>query len=111
MKTTPRILLSVFVLVVLTGNRLIAAEQQLETLPKHTYVVVPYPELRQDPASVLRTIYERFDIPSTGGSPTPPPQKVTSNYKSRHTYSLEEFSLREDDIRAELSPIFQRYGF
>ncbi len=91
-----------------------AAEEQLAQLPESTFLVVPYPELKEDPAGVVNRIHERFGIPRDPEAPPPLPRSrraASDGYESRHRYSLRDFSLSERELRAELAPIFARYGF
>jgi hypothetical protein len=91
-----------------------AAEEQLAGLPESTFLVVRYPELTEDPARVVSLIHERFGIPRDPDAPPALPRSKRAEaggYESRHRYSLEDFSLSEEQVRAELGPIFARYGF
>ena len=86
------------------------AERDLPLVPEHRRLVVRHETLRQDPARVVREIYQRFQLPGPG----PALEKTLAALQPRpdkRTIDLGAYTLDEDRIRSELAPIFERYGF
>jgi LPS sulfotransferase NodH len=69
---------------------------------------VRYAELLRDPMSMVRRIYEFFDLELTGAAETAMQRFLLANPKNKggvHRYSLEEFGLNPETER----PRFQSY--
>jgi hypothetical protein len=86
-------------------------------LPEDRVLVVPYDDLRHNPARALVLLHERLGLPLHAAAmaerargPQASPSGA-ARYVSRHRYSLEEFGLHEHELRAALGPVFERYGF
>jgi hypothetical protein len=88
----------------------------LEVLARHPetrQAVVDYRELVARPARTVEEVYARL-----GFSMSPELEQVlraeekrASRHETRHTYSLEEFGLKGDEIQGELAELFERYGW
>lgn len=75
--------------------------------------MIRYDDLMEDPADVVRTAFERLELPITprleqaleeeGRRPEP--------HRSRHRYALEEWGFTVDEIVEEYRQVFERYGF
>ncbi len=77
------------------------------------YVLIPYEELAADPKAAIEKIYNHFglvmseEIKARLQSVT----RRSRNYKSKHTYSLEEYGLSKEWIQKELAGVIEAYGF
>jgi hypothetical protein len=76
------------------------------------YYCIDYRELRDDPKGTIEKVYRHFGWPMTTGFR----QKLTlaarreRDFESNHRYSLEEFGLTNEWLRAELEEIYRYYG-
>lgn len=84
-----------------------------DTIDAKNLVVVRYEELVGNPGETIRKIYRQFGLEIT-------PQfdeklrEVTEDqkeYKSMHSYSLEQFGITEDKVYEEIGFVFDKYGF
>jgi omega-hydroxy-beta-dihydromenaquinone-9 sulfotransferase len=78
-----------------------------------TYEFVVYDSLLQHPTAVVRAMYEKF-----GYELTEPFRKILEAedekqraYRSRHTYSLEQFGIRREQILRDFRAVFARFDF
>ncbi|MCC6849901.1 MAG: sulfotransferase [Deltaproteobacteria bacterium] len=102
----------------------------LEVLRRHPatpHAIVDYRDLVRDPADVVREVYRRLDLPSPApeveraprhaepGAPVPVGAPAAgahgSEARAEHRYSLEEFGLDPDAIRAELADLYTAFGW
>ncbi|RDH79820.1 sulfotransferase [Mycolicibacterium moriokaense] len=86
----------------------------LEVLDVHREVpsmIVDYGDLVTDPAGTVRRVYEKLAIPMTQQQQTALAGEKGREYRSGHSYSLEEFGLEADEIRTRLAPLFDRFGW
>jgi hypothetical protein len=81
--------------------------------PGTRHAVIDYRELVAEPRRSLERAYEQL-----GFAVTPAFREVligegrrAKGHATGHRYSLEEFGLRADAIRAELAPLFERFGW
>jgi hypothetical protein len=84
----------------------------LEDVPPDRHAFAPLREMRKDVRGFVLDVYERFGWradPRFEESLAEETQRG-KGYKSRHTYSLEEFGLNED-IRAGFQVLNDRFGF
>ena len=82
-----------------------AAHRDLPQLPSGSQVTIPYEELIGDLGVAVDRIYGELDLPGPGKGLIEALERRKStetNRKSRHEYSLEEFGLSEEDLRARL---------
>jgi hypothetical protein len=92
------------------------AKHALETLSETAndrHAFAPLREMRNDVGGFVLGIYHRF-----GWSPDPEFRNRLAeearrgrSYTSRHTYSLAEFGLEEEDIRGRFQELNERFGF
>lgn len=92
------------------------AEHALSTLPelpRDQHAWVPLGEMRKDVRDFVLSVYERFDW-----EPSPDFQERLAEdarrgrgHKSRHSYSLEEFGLDEEEVRSRFRGLNARFGF
>jgi hypothetical protein len=81
----------------------------LEAHPEVTRVVVDYRDLVRDPEGTVRSIYAGIGL-----EVTPQVARVLAGesgraHTSTHRYSLEEYGLREGEIRDRLAVLFDRF--
>ncbi len=91
----------------------LSAERDLPPLPPDRRLTVRYETLVARPWRVVERIYRRFSLPGPDAALTEALSKLTGRQEhvSAHHYRLEEFGLDEARLRAELGPIFDRYGW
>ncbi len=85
----------------------------LRDRPSTPHAIVDYRDLVTAPATTVRAVYERL------GFPTSPQleralaaqQARERSHESSHTYSLEEFGLRRDEIRSALADLYEQFGW
>jgi hypothetical protein len=88
----------------------------LEVLKRHSDVpqaVVDYRELVARPREVVERVYARLGLPLSDAfrEVLQREQERARHHETSHTYSLEEFGLEGDQIRRELSELFDRFGW
>jgi hypothetical protein len=86
----------------------------LEVLARHPetpHAVVDYAELTAEPKKVIERVYAELGIPVTPEYEAllAAEQGRAKRHETAHRYSLEEFGLRADEIRTELSDLFERF--
>ncbi len=101
----------------------VLAEQSFETYlvplevlarhPETRYAVVDYAELVAEPRRTIERVYAELGIPVTKdfAAALDEEQARAREHVTRHRYSLEEFGLREGEIRERLAPLFERFGW
>jgi hypothetical protein len=88
----------------------------LEVLRRHpatAHAIVDYRDLVRDPAGVVHRVYERLGFATSPAleRSLAVQEKRSGARESRHTYSLEEFGLRRDEIKTELADLYERFGW
>jgi hypothetical protein len=92
------------------------AEHALSTLTDlrpDQYAWVPLGEMRQDVKAFVLSVYERFNWEPSAAFE----QRLAEDaergrgHKSRHSYSLEEFGLDEEEVRGRFRGLNARFGF
>ncbi len=85
----------------------------LEETPEEKHAFVPMNTMKVDVKGFVLGVYEKF-----GWDPDPGFQERLTEestrgkgYKSKHSYSLEEFGLTEDEIRQRFTALNARFGF
>jgi hypothetical protein len=86
----------------------------LEVLARHPetrQAVVDYRELVAEPRRVVAHVYEQlgFALTPEFDAVLTQEQARAREHETRHAYSLEEFGLNGDEIRASLADLFERY--
>jgi hypothetical protein len=89
------------------------SKEMRKSIPENQFFSLTYDDLLADPQGSVLKIYERF-----GWTPSEKflerlgkEQARNKNYKSAHTYSLEQFGFTKQDIYAELGDIMDEFGF
>jgi hypothetical protein len=85
----------------------------LRDRPATPHAIVDYRDLVRDPTGVVHRVYERLGFtPSAELERALALQERRSGAReSRHAYSLEEFGLRRDEIRAALADLYETFGW
>lgn len=85
----------------------------LEKAPADQHAFVPLKKMKEDVKGFVLQVYERFDwvaSPEFQAQLNQDTQR-SQQYRSRHTYSLEEFGLEEAEIRNRFQELNARFGF
>ena len=85
----------------------------MEAHPDTPSAVVDYREATTDAASAIRRLYDDLGMEMTPEYEAflEAQGKRERGHRSGHTYSLEEFGLEPDEIRTQLAPLFERFGW
>ena len=84
-----------------------------KNLPSDRYIEIRYENLIADPKGTVESIYQQFGIELGDAYQawlTKETQK-SREYKSTHSYSLQDFGLDEAVIAEEAADLFEHYGF
>jgi hypothetical protein len=92
------------------------AEHALSTLgelPGDQHAWVPLGEMRKDVKGFVLSVYERFNWEPSPGfhERLAEDTRRSRGHKSRHSYSLEEFGLDEEEVRGRFRGLNARFGF
>jgi hypothetical protein len=74
---------------------------------------VLYPDLVADPIGTMETLYRAFGMELSGQAAANMKRFLKENPQhkhGKHTYTLEEFGLDEDEIKEKYGPICKRFG-
>jgi len=104
-------------------SRRLLAEQSFHTYrhpfevlarhPDTRFIAVDYRELVESPKRTVEAVYAALDLvvsPSYAATLDAEEQRSRS-HRTEHVYSLGEFGLERDEIRARLADLFERYGW
>jgi hypothetical protein len=85
----------------------------LQRHPDTAHALVDYRDLVRDPTGVVRIVYERLGFPMSAAleRALALQERRSGARESGHTYSLEEFGLRRDEIRTELADLYEHFGW
>ncbi|MFP6656386.1 MAG: sulfotransferase, partial [Myxococcota bacterium] len=85
--------------------------QALNDHPEIRHTVVDYRRLISDPAATIEQIYHDLELTMSADfkEKLAGESRREKQHSTRHRYTLEEFGLDTDTIRAELSPLFERF--
>jgi hypothetical protein len=83
----------------------------LDAHPEVPSVIVDYRDLVTNPAKTMLRVYDEIDIGMVSEQEKALADEKGREYRSGHTYSLEEFGLEADEIRTRLAPLFDRFGW
>ncbi|NNM06858.1 MAG: sulfotransferase [Gemmatimonadetes bacterium] len=85
----------------------------LAEVPEDEHAFVPLNEMRKDVEKFVLGVYERFGWEAEEGfqERLKEDSQRGKDYKSRHSYSLEEFGLAEKEISLRFSDLNARFGF
>ena len=84
-----------------------------DELPAETIHFVQYRELVRDPRAVVQQLYDwmGLDVSDEYRAKLDEFTQRQRKYKSKHSYSLEQFGLTEDWIREQIPEVFEAFGF
>lgn len=90
------------------------AERDLADVTQSRKMVLTYDEFSSAPGKAVSRFYRHFSLP--GPSPELEAElagldRAQGSRTSGHRYSLADFGLTEERIRAELAALFEKYGF
>ncbi|WP_123027911.1 sulfotransferase family protein [Mycolicibacterium stellerae] len=83
----------------------------LDAHPEVPTAIVDYSDLVTNPAKTMLRVYDEIEIGMAPEQEQALAGEKGREYRSGHTYSLEEFGLQADEIHARLAPLFKRFGW
>jgi omega-hydroxy-beta-dihydromenaquinone-9 sulfotransferase len=83
----------------------------LDAHPEVPSMIVDYSDLVTDPAGTVRRAYAEIGMEMVPEQEKALADEKGREYRSGHSYSLEEFGLEADEIRTRLAPLFERFGW
>lgn len=86
----------------------------LEVLDGHPEVpsaILNYSDLVTDPSGTMHEVYQKIGLHMVPEQERAMANEKGREYRSGHSYSLEEFGLEADGIRTHLAPLFDRFGW
>ncbi|MFP3869746.1 MAG: sulfotransferase family protein [Syntrophobacteria bacterium] len=87
--------------------------QLKRSLPENQFIEVRYQDLVRDPKGTVAWIYEKLNLEMADEyrKALEDESETARHYKSRHTYSLEDFGLTREMVYEELHEVFEEYDF
>jgi hypothetical protein len=85
----------------------------LDEKPGTRWTAVRYEELVESPRKTVGQVYDALGLsmaPEMSESLVKEEQR-SKEYRAEHLYSLKEFGLTREEIRARLAPLFERFGW
>ena len=81
--------------------------------PETRHSIIDYRDVTARPAETIERSYEQlgFAISDDFREVLRREGKRAQTHETGHAYSLEEFGLQADEIRVELAPLFERFGW
>lgn len=83
----------------------------LDAHPEVPSVILNYSDLVTDPSATMVRVYDELGIDMSAEQQKALATEKGREYRSGHSYSLEEFGLDANDIRTHLAPLFDRFGW
>jgi hypothetical protein len=83
----------------------------LDAHPEVPSAIVDYRDLVTNPAATMLRVYDEIEIGMVAEQERALADEKGREYRSGHTYSLEEFGLEADEIRTRLAPLFDRFDW
>lgn len=86
---------------------------QLDRRPENSRAIEKYDDLIADPGGFVTMLYHQFGYHLSDHYRQLLQQETdrAKNYKSKHTYSLEQYGLTKERIISDFKPVFERFGF
>jgi omega-hydroxy-beta-dihydromenaquinone-9 sulfotransferase len=81
----------------------------LDAHPEVPRMIVDYGELVTDPGGTVRKIYDAIGIDMVPEQERALAEEKGRDYRSGHTYSLDDFGVDADELRMRLAPLFERF--
>jgi hypothetical protein len=87
-------------------------DERIRALPKENRFLVRYEDLVKDPRAIVCALYakQQLPMPAELDALLAAATARQSTWRSRHRYSLSDYPVCEEDLRADLKPIFSRYA-
>lgn len=87
--------------------------EQLDKRPESCRVIETYDNLVSDPGAFVKNIYDRFGftISLEYQQYLNDETEKSKKYQSKHSYSLDQYGLKADQVIKDFKPIFDRFGF
>jgi hypothetical protein len=84
-----------------------------QQLPPQQLLELRYEDLVANPQKAVERIYAHFDLPlgQRHREFLQQASRRAKSYKSRHSYTLEQFGLSREKVYDELKEVFEAYGF
>ena len=75
------------------------------------WTVVRYEDLVEKPQATVEGVYRDLGLPLTDSlqASLAREEERSREYRAEHLYSLKEYGLTGEEIRTELSPLFERF--
>ncbi|HRD10411.1 MAG TPA: sulfotransferase [Mycobacterium sp.] len=83
----------------------------LDANPEVPSAILNYSDLVTDPAGTMHSVYDEIELEMVPEQERALAAEKGREYRSGHTYSLEEFGLEADGIRTHLASLFDRFGW
>ncbi|WP_255245969.1 sulfotransferase family protein [Mycobacterium persicum] len=83
----------------------------LDAHPEVPSVILNYRDLVTDPSGTMHRVYDKLGLDMVPEQEKALAAEKGREYRSGHSYSLEEFGLEADAIRTHLAPLFDRFGW
>lgn len=101
---------------VLFENSISAYRHPFAVLESRTgvpWTVVRYEDLVEEPRATVERVYGDLGLPVTGllRASLAREEERSREYRAEHLYSLEEYGLTGEEIRTELSSLFERFAW
>lgn len=87
--------------------------EELDRRPENEQMIDVYDNLTGDPDAFVSGLYERFGYDMSGDYKALLEEQTRNakKYKSKHSYSLEQYGLTREGVAAKFKPVFDRFGF
>ncbi|HZH68724.1 MAG TPA: sulfotransferase [Chitinophagales bacterium] len=87
--------------------------ENIQRLPEKQWYTLKYEDLVENPHGEMTKIYNHFDmnVSDTFNERLQNASGRSKNYRSGHSYSLEQYGMTKNDVLSELEPIFDKYKF
>lgn len=85
----------------------------LDELQDVSWTVVRYEELVERPRETVERVYEELGIPLSPEveKSLAEEESRSKKYRAEHLYTLEEYGLSREQIRRDLEPLYERFGW
>lgn len=87
--------------------------EQLDLRPETCRMIETYDNLVADPGAFVTRIYKQFGFTITDDYRKYLDQETekSKKYRSKHSYSLDQYGLTPEQVTTDFKPIFDRFGF
>ena len=87
--------------------------EQLDKRPESCRIIEIYDNLIRDPGAFVKTVYNRFGfiLSEEYQQYLDCETDKSKKYQSKHSYSLDQYGLDNEQVVSDFKPIFERFGF